>query len=197
MVKLCNFRDNTPTAADDRQGLSADDPSSNSTSSTSSTTSTTTASSASTSDASISLNANNLEAAGLLDAALALGFNNSLSTKMIVHGFGSSCSLVWVHELRSALMAVVSHCWFLYLPTPLSTLGKSASPPQLRSRVDVSQFVQKNTVIESGWLRAGENANCIEISYFAWHYFVTNNSSGYRVREIFDVWNCKETMYIA
>lgn len=42
-----------------------------------------------------------------------------------------------------------------YLHTPLSTLGKSASPAQLRSRVDVSQFAHKNTVIESGCPRAG------------------------------------------
>ena len=30
-----------------------------------------------------------------------------LPTKVIVHGFGSSCDHVWVYELRAALMAVV------------------------------------------------------------------------------------------
>lgn len=35
------------------------------------------------------------------------GFNNSLPTKVLVHGFGSDCSHIWVYELRSALMAVV------------------------------------------------------------------------------------------
>ncbi|KAJ1531571.1 hypothetical protein ONE63_000244 [Megalurothrips usitatus] len=33
-------------------------------------------------------------------------FNASSPTKVIVHGFGSSCSHVWVYEMRSALMAV-------------------------------------------------------------------------------------------
>lgn len=39
-------------------------------------------------------------------------FNVSAPTKVIVHGFGSSCSNVWVYEMRSALMSVVSsfHC---------------------------------------------------------------------------------------
>lgn len=36
------------------------------------------------------------------------GFNASQPTKILVHGFGSSCSHVWVYEMRSALMAVVS-----------------------------------------------------------------------------------------
>lgn len=35
-------------------------------------------------------------------------FNVSAPTKVIVHGFGSSCSNVWVYEMRSALMDVVS-----------------------------------------------------------------------------------------
>jgi hypothetical protein len=30
------------------------------------------------------------------------------SAKIIVHGFGSSCSHVWIYEMRAALMAVVS-----------------------------------------------------------------------------------------
>lgn len=30
-----------------------------------------------------------------------------LPTKVIVHGFGSSCDHVWVYEMRSALMAVI------------------------------------------------------------------------------------------
>uniref|UniRef100_A0A2S2NSL3 Pancreatic lipase-related protein 1 n=1 Tax=Schizaphis graminum TaxID=13262 RepID=A0A2S2NSL3_SCHGA len=34
-------------------------------------------------------------------------FNVSAPTKVIVHGFGSSCSNVWVYEMRSALMDVV------------------------------------------------------------------------------------------
>lgn len=33
-------------------------------------------------------------------------FNVSSPTKVIVHGFGSSCSNVWVYEMRSALMSV-------------------------------------------------------------------------------------------
>ncbi|KAL1116433.1 hypothetical protein AAG570_004907 [Ranatra chinensis] len=33
-------------------------------------------------------------------------FNVSAPTKVIVHGFGSSCSHVWVYEMRSALMSV-------------------------------------------------------------------------------------------
>jgi hypothetical protein len=36
-------------------------------------------------------------------------FNVSAPTKVIVHGFGSSCSNVWVYEMRSALMDVVSN----------------------------------------------------------------------------------------
>lgn len=40
----------------------------------------------------------------------AKAFNSSAPTKIIVHGFGSSCSHVWVYEMRSALMSVVS-CW--------------------------------------------------------------------------------------
>ncbi|KAF6197980.1 hypothetical protein GE061_007725 [Apolygus lucorum] len=35
-----------------------------------------------------------------------LPINASLKTKVIVHGFGSSCSHVWVYEMRSALMSV-------------------------------------------------------------------------------------------
>ena len=35
-------------------------------------------------------------------------FNVTAPTKVIVHGFGSSCSNVWVYEMRSALMSVVS-----------------------------------------------------------------------------------------
>lgn len=38
----------------------------------------------------------------------AKAFNSSAPTKIIVHGFGSSCSHVWVYEMRSALMSVVS-----------------------------------------------------------------------------------------
>ncbi|XP_065212134.1 uncharacterized protein LOC135839840 isoform X2 [Planococcus citri] len=33
-------------------------------------------------------------------------FNVSAPTKVIIHGFGSSCSNVWVYEMRSALMSV-------------------------------------------------------------------------------------------
>lgn len=35
-------------------------------------------------------------------------FNLSAPTKVIVHGFGGSCNNVWVYEMRSALMTVVS-----------------------------------------------------------------------------------------
>ncbi|XP_044753246.1 uncharacterized protein LOC123312811 [Coccinella septempunctata] len=34
------------------------------------------------------------------------GFNNSLPTKVLIHGFGSGCTHIWVYEMRSALMAV-------------------------------------------------------------------------------------------
>ncbi|XP_071443588.1 uncharacterized protein [Hetaerina americana] len=37
---------------------------------------------------------------------LQAGLNTSVPTKVIVHGFGSSCSNVWVFEMRSALMSV-------------------------------------------------------------------------------------------
>lgn len=43
-------------------------------------------------------------------------FNVSSPTKVIVHGFGSSCSNVWVYEMRSALMSVVSI--EIFLPQP-------------------------------------------------------------------------------
>lgn len=33
---------------------------------------------------------------------------SKVSTRVIVHGFGSSCSHVWIYEMRAALMAVVS-----------------------------------------------------------------------------------------
>lgn len=35
------------------------------------------------------------------------GFNSTLPTKVLIHGFGSDCTHVWVYEMRSALMAVV------------------------------------------------------------------------------------------
>lgn len=35
-------------------------------------------------------------------------FDSSKPTRVIVHGFGSNCDNVWVYEMRSALMAVVS-----------------------------------------------------------------------------------------
>lgn len=41
-------------------------------------------------------------------------FNVSAPTKVIVHGFGSSCSNVWVYEMRSALMDVVSVFFLLF-----------------------------------------------------------------------------------
>lgn len=33
---------------------------------------------------------------------------DTLSVRVIVHGFGSSCPHVWIYEMRTALMAVVS-----------------------------------------------------------------------------------------
>lgn len=36
------------------------------------------------------------------------GFNKTLPTKVLIHGFGSDCSHIWIYEMRSALMAVVS-----------------------------------------------------------------------------------------
>ena len=35
-------------------------------------------------------------------------FNGSLPTKVIIHGFGSSCNRVWAHEMREALLFTVS-----------------------------------------------------------------------------------------
>ena len=35
------------------------------------------------------------------------GFNNTLPTKVMIHGFGSDCSHIWVYEMRSALLTVV------------------------------------------------------------------------------------------
>jgi hypothetical protein len=37
-----------------------------------------------------------------------IGSIQARSAKIIVHGFGSSCSHVWIYEMRAALMAVVS-----------------------------------------------------------------------------------------
>lgn len=38
------------------------------------------------------------------------GFDR-MSIRVIVHGFGSACHHVWIYEMRTALMAVVSHQW--------------------------------------------------------------------------------------
>ncbi|XP_059476680.1 uncharacterized protein LOC132197406 isoform X2 [Neocloeon triangulifer] len=98
-------RDNA--ASDERRSTTTDDSNLNAT--TPSTTSTSTTSSedlAQNDSGTISLTASSLEGSVLLEAALNLGFNSSLPTKVIVHGFGSKCSLVWVHEMKSALMAV-------------------------------------------------------------------------------------------
>lgn len=38
----------------------------------------------------------------------ARAFDAARPTRVIVHGFGSNCENVWVYEMRSALMAVVS-----------------------------------------------------------------------------------------
>lgn len=38
----------------------------------------------------------------------ARAFDPNRPTRVIVHGFGSNCDNVWVYEMRSALMAVVS-----------------------------------------------------------------------------------------
>lgn len=35
------------------------------------------------------------------------GFNSSIPTKVLIHGFGSDCTHIWIYEMRSALMAVV------------------------------------------------------------------------------------------
>lgn len=34
-------------------------------------------------------------------------YNNSLPTKVMIHGFGSSCQRVWAKEMRTALISVV------------------------------------------------------------------------------------------
>lgn len=40
---------------------------------------------------------------------------DKMSVRIIVHGFGSSCSHVWIYEMRTALMAVVSSKeWFFF-----------------------------------------------------------------------------------
>lgn len=38
------------------------------------------------------------------------GFDR-MSIRVIVHGFGSACHHVWIYEMRTALMAVVSNNW--------------------------------------------------------------------------------------
>lgn len=43
------------------------------------------------------------------------GFNSSLPTKIMIHGFGSDCTHVWVYEMRSALMAVVIILKYFFL----------------------------------------------------------------------------------
>lgn len=44
---------------------------------------------------------------------------DKMSVRIIVHGFGSSCSHVWIYEMRTALMAVVSSIslWLFNLVT--------------------------------------------------------------------------------
>lgn len=37
------------------------------------------------------------------------GFDE-MSVRVIVHGFGSACPHVWIYEMKTALMAVVSQC---------------------------------------------------------------------------------------
>ena len=38
-------------------------------------------------------------------------FNASSPTKVIIHGFGSSCDKVWAREMRLSFLAVVSFNW--------------------------------------------------------------------------------------
>ena len=38
-------------------------------------------------------------------------FNASSPTKVIIHGFGSSCDKVWAREMRLSFLAVVSLDW--------------------------------------------------------------------------------------
>ncbi|CAG7822757.1 unnamed protein product, partial [Allacma fusca] len=35
-------------------------------------------------------------------------FNSSIPTKVIIHGFGSTCNRIWASEMRLALLSVVS-----------------------------------------------------------------------------------------
>ena len=41
----------------------------------------------------------------------------NIQVRVIVHGFGSNCGLVWIYEMRTALMAVVSCFFFASHPT--------------------------------------------------------------------------------
>ena len=55
----------------------------------------------------------NLEKAQLIEynnasSILESNYNASLDTKLIIHGFGSSCHRVWAREMRLSFLAVVS-----------------------------------------------------------------------------------------
>ena len=55
----------------------------------------------------------NLEKAQLIEynnvtSVLESNYNASLNTKLIIHGFGSSCHRVWAREMRLSFLAVVS-----------------------------------------------------------------------------------------
>ena len=65
----------------------------------------------------------NLEKAQLIEynnatSILESNYNASLDTKLIIHGFGSSCHRVWAREMRLSFLAVVSSSktnFFYYL----------------------------------------------------------------------------------
>ena len=42
-------------------------------------------------------------------------FNAFMPSKIMIHGFGSSCQRVWAREMRMALISVVSFIQYIYL----------------------------------------------------------------------------------
>lgn len=50
-------------------------------------------------------------------------YNASLDTKLIIHGFGSSCNRVWAREMRLALLEAVSIFTLLQLEVIIHIAG--------------------------------------------------------------------------
>jgi hypothetical protein len=60
----------------------------------------------------VSSGGGNVFLGGLLDdegGTVGGHFNASLPTKVIIHGFGSTCLRMWANEMRNALLSVVSN----------------------------------------------------------------------------------------